>query len=316
MASGGSPLFAASRSAEPVPRSGEILRGAAEVGARIVKRSLQKLFCIDQWFLAYRFGLPGADGEISRYTRLLPPKDRIWADPFPLERDGRNFVFFEEVPFATGKGRIAVIELGEDGSRSAPVTVLERDYHLSYPFLIEHRGALFMVPESGQNRSVELYRCMRFPDVWRFEKVLLRDRPFADATFHRAGDRWWMFVNSGAEGTELYDELHLFYADDLLGEWHAHPANPVKSDVCGARPAGALYVRDGVLHRPAQICAPLYGSGLSISRVQELSPHGYRETEVARILPPPDQGVLGIHTFNRSGRLSVIDGFARRSRWP
>jgi hypothetical protein len=317
MASGGTPLFAAaSRSMEAAPSGGEILRGFGQVGARIVKRGIQKLFCIDQWFLAYRFGLPGGDGELSRYTRLMPPKDRIWADPFPLEREGRHFVFFEEVPFATGKGRIAVVEIGEDGSRSAPVTVLERDYHLSYPFLIEHEGALFMVPESGQNRSVELYRCMRFPDVWRFEKVLLRDRPFADATFHRAGGRWWMFVNSGAEGTELYDELHLFYADDLLGEWHAHPANPVKSDVYGARPAGALYVRDGALHRPAQICAPLYGSGLSIARVQELSPHSYRETEVARILPPAGQGVLGIHTFNRSGRLSVIDGFARRSRWP
>ncbi|HEX8964767.1 MAG TPA: hypothetical protein VF801_17335 [Rhodocyclaceae bacterium] len=317
MARSGTPLFAAaSRGAEPAPRSAEILRGFFGVGGRILKRGLQKMTCIDQWFLAYRFGLPACDGDLSRYVRLLPPKDRIWADPFPLERHGRHFIFFEEVPFATGKGHIAVIEIGEDGRRSEPVTVLQRSFHLSYPFLIEHEGTLFMVPESGQNRSVDLYRCMRFPDVWRFEKTLLRDLPCADATFHRSGERWWMFVNSGAEGTELYDELHLFYADDLLGEWHAHPANPVKSDVYGARPAGALYLRDGVLHRPAQICAPLYGSGLSIARVHELTPSSYVETEVARILPPQDQGVLGIHTFNRSGRLGVIDGFARRSRWP
>jgi hypothetical protein len=317
MDDGGTPLFAAaSRGPEPAPRGAEVLRGAAAVGGRILRRGLQKMFSIDQWFLAYRFGLPGGDSDISRYARLLPPKDRIWADPFPLARDGSHFIFFEEVPFATGKGHIAVIEIGEDGRHSAPVTVLERDYHLSYPFLIEHQGALFMVPESGENRSVELYRCMRFPDVWRFEKVLLRDIPCADATFHRSGDRWWMFVNSGADGTELYDELHLYYADDLLGEWHPHPANPVKSDVHGARPAGALYVRDGVLHRPAQICAPLYGSGLSIARVDKLTPQHYAETEIARMLPPQDQGLLGIHTFNRSGRLGVIDCFARRSRWP
>jgi hypothetical protein len=313
----GTPLFAAaSRAAEPAPRGAEILRGFARVGGRILKRGLQKFCCVDQWFIAYRFGSPGGDGNLSRYTRLLPPKDRIWADPFPLERDGRHFIFFEEVPFASGKGHIAVVEVDDDGRYSKPVTVLQRDYHLSYPFLIEHDGNLFMVPESGENRSVELYRCMRFPDVWRFEKTLLRDLPCADATFHRDGDRWWMFVNSGAEGTELYDELHLFYADDLLGEWQAHPANPVKSDVFSARPAGALYLRDGVLHRPSQICAPLYGSGVSIARVQQLTPHSYHETEVARILPPPSQGVLGIHTVNRSGRLGVVDGFMRRSRWP
>ncbi|HEX8988346.1 MAG TPA: hypothetical protein VF816_10320 [Rhodocyclaceae bacterium] len=315
--SAGTPVFAAaSRGPDPAPRSTEILRGFARVGGRILRRGLQKLLSIDQWFLAYRFGAPGADGELSRYVRLLPPKDRIWADPFPLERDGRYFVFFEEVPFATGKGHIAVIEVSDDGRHSAPVRVLERDYHLSYPFLVEHEGNLFMVPESGQNRSVELYRCMRFPDVWRFERTLLRDLPCADATLHRGDDRWWMFVNSGAEGTELYDELHLYHADDLLGPWHPHPANPIKSDVCSARPAGALYLRDGLLHRPAQICAPLYGSGVSIAQVRQLTPHHYHETEVARIVPPPAQGVLGIHTFNRSGRLAVIDGFARRARWP
>ncbi|MGE5465909.1 MAG: hypothetical protein ACM3Y9_00640, partial [Ignavibacteria bacterium] len=168
----GTPLFAAaSRAADPAPAAGEILRGFVSVGARIAGRALQKLAFVDQWFIAFRFGQPGGDGDLSRYQRLLPPKDRIWADPFALERDGRHFVFFEEVPFATGKGHIAVMEVSDDGRHSAPVKVLERDYHLSYPFLIEHRGDLFMVPESGQNRSVELYRCMRFPDIWRFEKV-------------------------------------------------------------------------------------------------------------------------------------------------
>lgn len=300
--------------AERTPGAGEVLRGLVRIAGRVARRGVQKLCCIDQWFIAWRFGPPNGDGDLSRYARLLPPKDRMWADPFPLHHGERYFVFFEEVVFASGKGRIAVVELARDGSHSAPVTVLERDYHLSYPFLIAHGGELFMVPESGENRSVELYRCERFPDVWRFEKTLLDDLPCADATFHQTDGRWWMFVNSGAEHTELYDELHLFYARDLRGEWHAHASNPVKSDVCGARPAGGLFLRDGILHRPAQICAPLYGSGIAIARVERLTPCGYRETEIARLVPPKASGVLGIHTLNRSGELSVVDGFMRRSR--
>jgi hypothetical protein len=145
--------------------------------------------------------------------------------------------------------------------------------------------------------------------------VLLRGARYVDATLHRAGDRWWMFVNAGADGTELHDELHLFYADSLLGEWRPHARNPVKSDVRSARPAGRLYERDGVLYRPAQICAPLYGTGISVNRVLELSPEAYAEQEEQRVLPTHPAGLLGLHTVNRAGDLVVVDGFMRRPRW-
>jgi hypothetical protein len=301
--------------AEGTSATAEIIRGLSKLGGRIARRGLQKLFYVDQWVLAYRFGSEERwQGDVRRFTRLMPPKDRYWADPFPIERDGRHFVFFEELVFATGKGHIAMVELGRDGACSAPVRVLERDYHLSYPFLIELDGQLYMVPETGENRTVELYRCTDFPNRWRLEKVLLRDAWFVDATIHRTGDRWWMFVNVGVERGEPHDELHLFHADHLLGEWQPHPCNPVKSDVRCARPAGQLYQRDGILYRPAQICAPLYGSGVLINRVLHLSPQAYLEQEDERILPMQPEGLLGIHTLNRAGELSVIDGFMRRPR--
>jgi hypothetical protein len=274
------------------------------------------LLYVDQWFLAYRFrrGDERGQNDVRRFTRLMPPKDRLWADPFPIEREGRHFIFFEELLFATGKAHIAMVELGRDGACSAPVRVLERDYHLSYPFLIDFDRQLYMVPETGEKRTVELYRCIDFPNRWRLEKVLLRDAWFVDATIHRTDDRWWMFVNVGVEGGEAHDELHLYYADHLLGEWKPHHCNPVKSDVRCARPAGRLYRRDGILYRPAQICAPLYGSGILINRVLHLSPQAYLEQEDERILPMQPQGLLGIHTLNRAGELTVVDGFMRRPR--
>jgi hypothetical protein len=36
---------------------------------------------------------------------------------------------------------------------------------------------------------------------------------------------------------------------------------------------------------------------------------------VERILPPADSGLLGIHTLNRAGDLTVVDAFARRRRF-
>jgi hypothetical protein len=283
---------------------------------RILKRGVEKALHVEQWFLAFRFDAEGElpSGDLRGYTRILPPRDRIWADPFVLEKEGRHYVFFEELPFAAGKAHISMIEVRRDGSYSAPVRVLERDYHLSYPFLVEDEGRLYMIPESAQNRTVEAWRCVDFPLQWRRERVLLDGVRLVDATFHREGERWWMFANAAAGTSRSFDdELHLFHAPRLLGDWTPHARNPVKSDARCARPAGALYRANGSLYRPAQICAPLYGSGLSLNRVTRLTPHEYAERQVARVLPSGGD-LLGVHTLSRAGALTVVDAFTRRSR--
>jgi hypothetical protein len=304
------------------PGTIDLVRNLGAIGARIAHRGVEKALNVEQWFLAYRFrearfgDARAVPANLKGYTRLLPPKDRYWADPFVLEKNGRYFVFFEELPFKAGRAHISMLEIDPvSGRASAPVRVLERDYHLSYPFLLEHDGQLYMIPETAQKGTVELYRCVDFPLRWRLERVLLDGQRCVDATFHRAADRWWMFANVAATGSRMFDdELHLFHAESLLGDWQPHRRNPVKSDARSARPAGQLYWRNGALCRPAQICAPLYGSGLSINRVLRLTLQDYAERQIERILPSREDGLFGLHTINRAGDLTVIDAFTRRRR--
>ena len=299
------------RAATPRPRAGDFAR----FGARVARRAVEKLTTVEQWSLAFRFTPEESWPEtLAGFHRLAPPKDRFWADPFPIQRGGRSYIFFEELPFAAGKAHISVVEVDRAGRASEPVRVLERDYHLSYPFLVEDAGEVYMIPESAHNDTIEIYRCVDFPAKWRLERVLVDGVYCADATLHREGGRWWMFANSSPKAAEIHDELHLFSADRLLGDWVPHKRNPVKSDVRNARPAGNLFREAGELFRPAQICAPLYGSGVAINRVLHLGHDEYREEEVRRILPAGN-GLLGIHTLNRAGDLSVADAFARRSRF-
>jgi len=294
----------------------DVLGVFPQLASRLLKRSVEKALALDQWFLAFRWGDPRKlSADLSGYRRMMPPKDRIWADPFAVEKNGRHFVFFEELPFSTGKGHIAVSEVRRDGSWSQPVKVLERDYHLSYPFIFEADGELFMVPETAQNRTVEVYRCIDFPLKWKLDRVLMDGVRLVDATFHRSGELWWMFANGAAPGSSVFDdELYLFFSNKINGSWHPHPRNPVKSDARGARPAGQLYWKNGALYRPAQICVPRYGAGLALHRVLRLTPNEYAERQVERILPDARQNLLGLHTVNRAGDLTVIDAFARRRR--
>jgi hypothetical protein len=298
------------------------MRSFGAIGARLAQRGIEKALNVEQWFLAYRlrasrFGDARAvPADLRGFARLMPPRDRTWADPFVLAKDGRYFVFFEDLPFKAGRAHISVLEIDARGRASAPVPVLERDYHLSYPFLTEHDGQLYMIPESAQNGTVEAWRCVDFPRRWKLERVLMQGVRCVDATFHRGTDRWWMFANVAAQGSRMFDdELHLFHSDSLLGDWQPHRRNPVKSDVRGARPAGQLYWHNGALYRPAQICTPLYGSGLSVNRVLRLTPQDYAERQVERVLPARAAGLLGVHTINRAGDLTVVDAFSRTPRF-
>lgn len=285
------------------------------IGGRILKRSVEKAVAIEQWSLAFSFTERDLNPQLDGFTRIVPPADRDWSEPFALEKNGRWYVFFKEHLRGAPKAHIAMLEVDADGRWSAPVTVLERDYHLSHPFVLEHDGQLYLVPESAKNRTVEAYRCVDFPRRWRLERVLIDGVRLVDATFHRAPDRLWMFAN-GAPGdsTVFNDELHLFHAPSLLGDWQPHPRNPVRSDARCARPAGSLYWRDGTLYRPGKLCVPRYGAGVTLNRVLRLSPHAYAERPVASVVPPAGGGLLGMHTVNRAGRLTVADALARRPR--
>ncbi|HEY2628658.1 MAG TPA: hypothetical protein VGI57_05990 [Usitatibacter sp.] len=301
---------------ETTPSTLNVARDLSRIGRRLARRVGQKVLAVEQWSLAFRFArFEPWTGSLDGFFRLEPPADRFWADPFPIQRSGKNYVFFEELPFGAGKAHISVVEVDRAGRASPPVRVLERDYHLSYPFLVEDGGELYMLPETAQNGTVEIYRCIDFPYKWRLERVLLDDIYAADATLHREGRRWWMFANCGTADFEIHDELHVFSSETLLGEWRPHRRNPVKSDVRSARPAGRLFRMGDGLYRPSQICAPRYGSGIAINRVTRLDAAEFCEETERCIVPVPGSSILGLHTINRSGDLSVMDAFTRRLRF-
>ena len=298
-----------------LPGTSRLIKGITQLSTRVVRRAAEKALKLETWSIAYRFG-PDDDwnGSLDGFFRLDPPAGWFWADPFPIERDGRYWIFFEELPLGAAKAHISVVEVRRDGTTWGPFKVLERPYHLSYPFLVEEGGELYMIPETADNNSVELYRCVEFPTRWQLERTLLEDVRCVDATFHREGGRWWMFANAAAPGAEFNDELAIYTADSLLGEWRPHRRNPVKSDVRSARPAGRLFRRGGKLYRPGQICTPLYGAGIALHQVTRLTADEYAEEESSRIVPR-DARTLGIHTFNRASDLTVADAFERRPRF-
>lgn len=298
-----------------MPTNGEMFYRLSRLGAKYAAGKFQSAFNSDQWGLAYRFrsGPNDSNNTLYRFKSLTPPKDRFWADPCVIETGDRYYVFIEEYLYKTGKGHISVIELNRNGVVNGPTTILEPDYHLSYPFVFEWKNDYYMVPESAANKTVELYRSTSFPFKWELEKVLMTGVRAKDATLAEVDGTWWMFTSISE--TSIPDELYLFSAESPLGPWTPHRRNPVKSDVRGSRPAGGLFNWNEDLYRPAQNSSGRYGYAISINRVTQLDHERFSEEQVSEILPNWNEKLIGIHTISIAGELTVVDCLMKRARW-
>jgi hypothetical protein len=296
------------------PTSSELAAFLVGRFTHALRSRAEELLKLPQWILLSKFA-EDFPPRIGGFRTILPPKDRFWADPHIVHRDGKYYVFVEELFFRQQKGHISVLIMDERGNREAPIKVLERDYHLSYPSVFEAAGDLYMIPESADNRTVELYRCVEFPGRWEWVANLLEDIVAFDATVVQHGGKWWLFANVIEEpGISSWDELFLFHSDALVGaEWVPHRLNPIVTDVRRARPAGAIIERDGHLYRPSQDCSVRYGYAVKINRITKLSEDDYEESEVLSIPPDALDDVIAAHTYARAGRLTVLD--ALRPRW-
>jgi hypothetical protein len=236
----------------------------------------------------------------------------FWSNPFLLKKQDKSHLFFEEFVQKDQRGRISCALIDGSGEMGEPQVALERPYSLSYPFLFEYRGEFYMIPETAENRAVEVYRCVRFPDQWEFHKTIMPDVQAANATLIEYSMRWWMFVNIAGTGGTTHDELHLFYSDDPLTDaWTPHPMNPIVSDVRSAQPAGRLFRRDGGLIRPSRDSSLGHGRVVTLNSITKLTVHEYEE-ELLERLEPPDGDILGVQTYTYSGDFVVLDALLKK----
>ena len=305
--------FAAARGPSRPPGNLAVLQAGTRLLRRYVADKGASALYREQWALAYYRGAGQRPG-MGAFLKVIPPRDRIWADPFPVQVGNDHYIFHEELLSATGKGTIVLTVVDESGAIATPVPILEKGYHLSYPFVFQWDGDWFMVPETASQNQVELYRCVGFPARWKLERVLLSGLRAFDPTLAFLFGKWWLFATVPAYGAGINDELHLFSADAPVGPWTPHRNNPIKSDVRSARPAGRVFERSGQFYRPAQDCSTRYGYAVSINHILQLNPERYEEREVDRVIPHWEPNVVGVHTLNMAGTITVIDCLLRRKR--
>lgn len=278
-------------------------------------RKFKKYFWKEQWSIAIFRGkiadfVEGNIKEKDLNWLFSDYKDGFRADPFLIEKGTETFLFFEEFEYAKQKGRIMVSKIIEDERgkilASKAKVALEKDTHISYPFVFSYNEDVFMLPETSSENEIALYRAIKFPLKWEKEKVLIPNFAGIDATLHFAKNKWWIFCADEKIGGNK--NLQIFFADDLFGEWKAHSQNPVKRDIQGSRMAGALFVWKGKLIRPAQNCEGTYGKAIVLNEVTDFSTENFKEKTVSTFTTnKKSEYSEGMHTISASEYFVTID---------
>lgn len=160
---------------------------------------------------------------------------------------------------------------------SDEVTILSEDFHLSFPNVFEDGGETYMIPETGADGSIRLYKALDSTlERWSLYRTIIKDgRVWADSDLFMKDGKYFLFSSIYSRKTP---QAHIFVSDSLDGQFCEHPCSPYSSEVSNARNAGRIFCHDGKLYRPVQDNTKGYGKQVSIMEICELGPDTYRET--------------------------------------
>lgn len=294
-----------------VPSNLNMLKFLSVLIGNKIKFHCRELFCSEQWNVGI-IRKPLA----KLITEGISDKDVVWmpaqnpvkfrADSFAFA-DSKGFhVFFEDYDYRKRKGKISKVTYNEDTGFSEPSTVLEKDYHLAYPYIFEEDNNVYLIPETFENNQIDMYKIDKNTGGLQFHKTILPDIDAVDSTVFFYNGKWWLFCTKQSDNPNA--KLFLFCSDKIDGSYTGHPANPVKTDIRSSRPAGKPFLINNALYRPAQDSSVTYGGRIALNKIVKLTAAEFEEETVG--FTAPVMGSLynkGIHTICEAGDYTVID---------
>jgi len=253
----------------------------------------------NQWFISIKKN-NGDVFDISELQHNYPPKGYYWADPFLYQKNGKDYIFYELYNYK--KGVIAYSEIREDLTFTDPTIILETPYHLSYPFLFEEDGELYMIPETGASNRIELYKCVTFPNKWELDQILFDNINTADNNIFIKDKRYWMFTTTQPNQKH---QLLILTSESLRGPWSIIANQHIEH----SRSAGKIFNYNNKLYRAVQNGTGGYGRGIYFkSIILDVENSIYDENIEHSINPVWHPDIFGTHHFDFNEKYIVLDG--------
>ena len=261
------------------------------------------------WNVAFQFTESWKNVTLHKSNIIKNPNGRYLADPFVIKRNDSHFCFVEDYSFKQKRACISVYEINDNSNYKHLGTCLKESFHLSYPYLFEYKGDLYMCPETNEINEIRLYICLEFPLKWKYHCTLMNSVSAADTNIFLFDKKWWMLCNlSSSKIKDHNNELHLFSSKNpLSSDWFPHKLNPIILDSRKARNGGLIFDGDNIFRTYQTQGFNLYGQSMGVSSIEEINDNTYKEKNLFSIKPNFFPNTIGTHTYNYSQGLLVFD---------
>lgn len=266
----------------------------------------RKLFLDGEWNIAIRKKTSSNDlFDYSAPFKPIPHHIKYWfADPMLFSANGKHYIFCEAYDRKLDCGKLGYFVIKENGEVGEFKECLSQNYHLSYPCVFKHDKDFYMIPESGENSSLDLYKATLFPDKW--EKISSFDVDlFADPTVFLFKNKLYLFVYEEREKYvgKVY-EINMKEKDLRLIDTKVYKHNV-------GRGAGFFINKNGHLYRPVQNSQEMYGKSLLFNEITSVEPKFIETTAFSldnnKVKLNKKTGLDRVHTYSGDGFFEVID---------
>lgn len=255
-------------------------------------RLLNKAFLqTTDWFVAWR-----RVGD-ENYNLVENPHGFWLADSIVYEDDDGAWLFVEAFDVKEGYGKLAVLPF-DDGAFGDFELILDSGSHLSYPFVFNHGGKRYMIPESSAAAEMALYVADDFPFGWRKLATLL-EGPYVDTSVYGdAAGRVW--------GYSYQVEAREFIRFTLDMDSFALTVEKRTYDSDGLlRPGGRVFRENAELFFPTQNNRYFYGQSLLLRDLS--SERVVREILPADVKTADGRAFRRLHTYSCTASFEAVD---------
>ncbi len=262
-----------------------------------------------RWHVSYRSNVNMKNLKLKEFKVIQNlNKNRFLADPFIIQRNKRNFIFLEDFYFSKNKGVISCYEILNENEKFLG-TVLEENFHLSFPYLFNYKNQIFMCPETHQKEEIRIYICEKFPYKWKFYKTLIKNINAVDTILFEKDNIWWMFTSTSNKSIKDFNELNIFYSENgpLTDNWHTHSLNPVVVNPNIARNGGVVFDKEKIFRISQKNRSNIYGESFSINEIKILDKKNFKEEIIQNVFPKFKNRLKGTHHLNNYGNFFVND---------
>lgn len=286
-----------------------VIRRAKEIG---ILRFLKKATFYDEIYsIGIREKTETENGiNVASPFYVIPQQTGYWmADPLLFTHKGKDWLYVELFHKANHRGCIAVIDPGSQ--EKVPRIIITEPYHMSFPMVFEWNDAYFMIPETSENRSLNLYKSIHMPYEWELVKSFPVEMGIVDSIVLSKTESSVQILGSEVKSeNELFARFQEYEIRRDRNDYSIHLNHSVRDFNLAERNGGVpIEVDTQALLVTQNSTAIDYGVSISLCDYYDNKLHeriNYDKTKI-QIDSIHTSDIIGIHTYSVGSKYEVID---------